>query len=290
MLRIPLVGLLTLVVFLLLALSGCREGEVEQLADGLVVANQAYQEHFGPPPQGKKGRAFARVGYLPVRDADPKVQPFPLFLFTEENQLQLILDRLIGDQLHIGTGGEIYDPFPADLALVIDPLDQKTVTIRLTHAGAWPEKDRDAGDLALAETALQFPEVERVRILLNGEPLPKMPVGGYMHEAERIAELGSPQLILIAGAWEDDAEDPEELLIEFDRPVRVDNFALRHVGGPPVQGEYFTSIFEMAVVVHPEDPALFREGLPLEAEWQVEDALGRTGSGSATMALQRFEH
>jgi hypothetical protein len=46
----------------------------------------------------------------------------------------------------------------------------------------------------------------------------------------------------------------------------------------------------MAVVIHPEDPSLFREGVTLSAEWEVVDGLGRHGQAEGVFRLQRNEH
>ena len=288
--RATSIGLMSAILLLLLTLPGCREREAEQLAEGLVTANQSFQAFFGPPPQGEKGRAFARVGFLPLRETPDKVRPLPLFLFTENNQLLLILERLLSREMHLSPSGPLFVPFPQDLDLTLEGPEGDRLTLQLTSTANWLEQDRRAAGIALAETVFQFPEWRSVRILWNGEPLPGMPAEGYSHQAERIVDPGPPRLILIAGAWENDAADPEELLVEFDRPVKVENFTLRHASGEPVKGEYFTSIFEMAVIVHPENPSLFREGTPLQAQWQVEDALGRRGSGTANLPMQRFEH
>ena len=66
--------------------SGCREeasrpAEVPGESAVRVEATSAYLEHFGVPPQGEAGRAFARVGYLPVRKSPGRLVARPIFVF-----------------------------------------------------------------------------------------------------------------------------------------------------------------------------------------------------------------
>ena len=283
-------------LLLLLCAAGCRQEETQQqppaTADtaGLVEANPAFLKNFGKPPQGKAGRAYAMVGYLPLRTAPASLRAIPFFLFSTENQLGKILDRLTGGELLLPPDSELYDPFPADLEVSFQPAEQGVLTLELTSRQAWSSTDMAAAGLALAETARQFAEVTRVRILLNGEALPQMPEGGYLHNPQLIVEAGPPQLVMLAGAWQDGSEVPAELLIEFDRPVTVERVKLYDEAGNAVAGEYYTAIFQMAVVVHPEQPERYREGSLLRVEWSVVDNLGRAGSGTATRPLRRLEH
>ena len=93
-------------VFVLFSLVGCQKEEIpptEPKASGLVVATQAYLDNFGSPPQGKAGEAFARVGYLPLQSAPGKVRAFPLFLFSDKDELRQILERLVSGELQLTT-------------------------------------------------------------------------------------------------------------------------------------------------------------------------------------------
>ena len=90
--------------------------------------------------------------------------------------------------------------------------------------------------------------------------------------------------------WEKGTDNLDELLVEFDRPIKVNSFKLYNSSEVSIEGEYFTSIFQMAVVVLPGDKNLYKEGDVLRAEWDVVDIMGRTNSGSSTMPLRRYEH
>ena len=102
--------------------------------------------------------------------------------------------------------------------------------------------------------------------------------------------VGPPAPVLLAGMWEQGTDNLDELLVEFDRPVKVKNFKLYDSSGKSIEGEYFTSIFQMAVVVLPGDKTLYKEGDVLRVEWDVVDFMGRVNSGSSTLPLRRFEH
>ena len=58
-------------------LLACEQQPNVQPVDGFVSASDAYLKHFGEPPQGKKGRAYARVAYLPIKNNPGKIRAFP---------------------------------------------------------------------------------------------------------------------------------------------------------------------------------------------------------------------
>ncbi len=272
-------------------LSGCkREETIDPQGTGYVEANHAYEENFGAPPQGKVGNAFARVAYLPLRNAPEKLRAMPLFLFTDRDQLRQILERLISGELLMQKSSDLYNPFPAGLKMTVANPEGPALSLSLATDQDWASDDMLAGSLALAETALQFSSVERVIILLDGAPVPQMPAGGFVHDQESLVRVEPPALVLMAGVWEQGKAAPVELLVDFDRPIKVKNFKLYDQAGNLVVGEYYTSIFQMTVVVHPEDPGRYREGTVLRAEWDVVDELGRGNSGISTLPLQRMEH
>jgi len=289
--RINLSILIVLIVVFLFV--GCQKEEpspTESKSSGLVVANQAYLESFGSPPQGKSGEAFARVGYLPIRESPAMVRPFPLFLFSDKAELAQILNRLVSDDLQFPKESGFFKPFPDDFTLGSISSEDDTVTLNLTTQQSWPDSEMEVAGLALAQTVFQFDQVKRVVMMLNGLPFPQMPDGGYLPAPGKIHAVGPPELALIAGTWEQGSDKLDELLVEFDRPITVNNFKLYDNSGKAVEGEYFTSIFQMAVVVLPDDPTLYTEATMLRAEWNVVDGLGRSNSGTTTMPLRRFEH
>lgn len=279
------------VIFALLLFPlGCQQEETPPERAGLVTASEAYLESFGTPPQGKSGRAYAVVVYLPIKERPGKLLAFPVFLFTEENQLEKVLEKLISGDLVSSEKMNVYSPFPGDLELVIESLKDDVLTLNLNTNKRWAEADQKSAVNALKETALQFNEVSAVKIMLNGSFVLGMPENGFQHEKELLAQMTPPLLILMAGVWEEGQETPEEILIEFDRPIKIKSFNLYHSDGKKIEGDNYTSIFQMAVVLHPERPELFKEGAVLRAEWSVVDYLGRENNGVDMMALKKYLH
>lgn len=279
------------VMFALLLVSpGCQQEEAPPVRAGLVTATEAYLESFGTPPQGKSGRAYAAVVYLPTKEMPGKLLAFPVFLYTEESQLEKVLEKLISGDLVSSEKMNVYNPFPGDLEFVIESLKDDVLTLNLNISKQWAETDQKSAVIALRETALQFNEVSAVKIMLNGSFVSGMPKNGFQHQQGLIAQMTPPKLILMAGVWEEGQETPEEILIEFDRPIKIKSFNLYHSDGKKIEGDYYTSIFQMAVVLHPERPELFKEGAVLRAEWSVVDYLGRANSGVDMMALKKYLH
>lgn len=272
------------------SLTGCQQEEVVVEDTGIVEATEAYLKFYGVPPQGKEGRAYAAVGYLPTKDNPEKIGPLPVFLFTKENQTEKVLKKLVSGDL-ITSDKQPYDnPFPEDLEILAKPIQENTLVLDLVTTRQWKDEILRTGTIALMETALQFDEVKFVKVTLNGVPLSWIPDAGYQKRLDVVVDVPPPILILMAGAWEKGQDEPEEVLVEFDRPVKVNSFELYHLDGQKVEGEYFKSIFQMAVVVHPKSPELFQEGTSLRAEWNVVDELGRENSGVDTMPLKKLIH
>ncbi|HXV19718.1 MAG TPA: GerMN domain-containing protein [Desulfuromonadales bacterium] len=280
-------------LFILLAavlLTGC-EKKTPGLPAGAVKANPAYLENFGQPPTPESGTCFARVGFFPLRSDPGKVRPVPFFLFREDGQLQLVLARLVSGEVTFPEESDLFNPFPAGTRLKVGSLEQGVAELTLSLDGnSTAAPDLAAMAAALTETAVQFNEVKRVRILVDGVFPPGMPDGGFGHEPQRIASPDVPNLLMVIGNWEQGAEEPEEILANFDRPVTIGSFRLQNAGGQEVKGKYYQSAFDMAVVIHPENPSAYREGVSLSAAWDVIDALGRQGKGEAIFRLQRHEH
>jgi len=279
-------------VFCFLSLFACQQEEPVPASQpsGIVIASQAYLDNFGEPPQGKAGEAFARVGYLPVRKAPGKVRAFPLFLFSKDRELQQILSRLTGGELVFPESSGLYSPFPNDLKVTSASTDKGTQTLSLMTQQSWSADDIASAGLAMAATVLQFEQTNKVFIMLNGQPLPQMPADGYVRDPGTLIAVEPPSLVLMAGMWEKGTDNLDELLVEFDRPIKVNSFKLYNSSEGSIEGEYFTSIFQMAVVVLSGDKALYKEGDVLRAEWDVVDFMGRVNSGSSTMPLRRYEH
>ena len=279
-----------LVLLTLAPLTACEKKAAEVPA-GTVTASPLFLEYFGEPPTPERGVGFARVGFYPLRADASKVRTVPFFLFREDGQLELLLQRLVSSEVTFSERSPLFNPFPAGSRLQVRSLKDGLIELDLTLGAAVADSATLAAmAAALTETAVQFDEVSRGRLYLDGEPWPGMPAEGFSHDARKIADPGAPTLLSIVGVWDKGEPDPEEILANFDRPVVIQRFALRDATGNDVQGKLFQSVFNMAVVLHPQTASEFREGVTLTAEWEVVDSLGRAGKGVDTFSLLRLEH
>ena len=60
--------------------------------------------------------------------------------------------------------------------------------------------------------------------------------------------------------------------------------------GRPFAAEVFHSVFDMAVVLKPKAPSLFKAGMPVKIRWKVIDKLARTAEGNGEFPLDMKEH
>ncbi len=279
-------GVVVLLAFLLV---GCQQQETTDKTMGKVYPSVAFKESFGEPPVPQQGYAYAHVGYLPLKDNSGQVGPIPLFMFKENEHLDRILSQLFSEQLVVSARSKLSSP--AAQGVQLTQLDQAGETL-MVYLQAPVDKsfDRTGIDRAITETATQFEEVSRVQIFYNGEPSEQQPAEGYQSRSESIAAVESPMLLDVVGIWEPGATGPEEILINFDRPVVINGFRLLNKSGEQIGGKYYTSVFNMAVVVHPAEPENFTEGMVLNVSWDVDDHLGRGNSALDSMTLSRREH
>jgi hypothetical protein len=271
------------VLIITLLLPACRQQEPAP-AGGIVKANAAYLKAFGQPPAVQSGVAFARVGYLPLQKNPDRVGAVPLYIYEPVEQLPRILRQLVGGVLALPPDSPLFVPFPTDSSIQIVSHAGGALVLSLT-AGSGVSADVGPMSIALAETALQYGDVDEVTVLVADRRY-----GPFVHEPQRIVPPAPPDMVMVAGIWDEGEDDPDEVVINFDRPVTVNSFRLSYKGGEKVAGEYFTSVFQMAVVVHPGNPQRFHEGLELTVKWQVTDALGRVGDGERDILLERFVH
>lgn len=278
------------VLVTLIFVTGCQQQTSDTSSKGIVTANSTYIEHFGNPPQVSKGLGYARVAFFPHVENPQTISAVPLYLFSNNDQLQQILQRLTSDDAILSANSQLFNPLSAGDRLKNFQIENKTLTLDLTTPRKLIRTDLSAIALSLTETALQFPEIKRVRILFNGEPLDFMPSEGFQHTPQKISAVDPPTLIGITGIWEKGAAELEEIIINFDRPVVINTIRLTNSAGEDIQGEYFRSIFDMAVVVHPLNAESYVEGSTIHAQWNVTDTLDRSNSGKKTFHLEKRTH
>ncbi len=269
---------------LLLFLLPACERQVDESA-GKVHVDATYREFFGAAPEVRAGTAWARVGFLPRTDGSGRLQPLPFFLYRQDGQLQLLLDQLTGPLLRPVAASGLVNPFPpgsrAVAASRVGASRQIDLSLPEGNKG-----DLEAMAAVLVETAARFGGVERVVLTLGGQPWPGMPNGGFLPRRERIADPGPPRPLAAYASLTAEEDHPAEILVYFDRPVTIEEFRLFDAAGGPVEGDFFQSVFDMAVVVHPRRLSRLPVGAPLKIGWQVQDARGRQGSGEVTLPLQ----
>lgn len=281
---------LTGIILACVFLCACQQDSQETLPKGHVKASLAYLQHFGEPPVPQQGVAYARVGYLPLEDRSGQVRALPFYLFSDSLPLDRVLSQLFSADLALSKRSGLRKP--SELGISLDKLDQvgDTLLVSLKIAAPVPAADKKAIARAITETAVQFDAVARVRVLFDGQSQATEPLEGYRSQKQLIAKVGPPELIDVFGSWEAGRKNPEEILVNFDRPVKVNSFRVSDQSGNQVSGEYFTSIFNMAVVLHPESPDRFQDGTKLKIEWDVTDHLDRRNSGVDDLELKRVNH
>ncbi|MFA5516583.1 MAG: GerMN domain-containing protein [Desulfuromonadales bacterium] len=281
-------------VFLLLILpllAACERREAENPAQR-IEATEAYRTYFGPPPIVREGSCFALVGFLPLDGNPGQVKPLPFFLFVEEpsRQMRLLIEHLLQLPEHVLPPGLIA-PFPAGATLETLTVRGEVAEVNLSFPGEAPTDPQIIQGIAsaLGHSLVQFPGILRVRISAGNSLLPHLPPEGFLPDPADVFQPEPPRPIGIAGVWEN-GSGPEEVMLFFDRPVEVRSVQLTSEGGKPLDGDYFQSAFDMAVVVRPAAPASLAEGMPITVDFAVADSLERAASGRETFPLSRIEH
>lgn len=284
--------LLLVLLFPLIA-GGCRKEQASPpVVEAKVTATEAYLTHFGPVPTVQEGTAHAMVGYLPKADKPEQLVPLPLYLFSESNRMQLLIERLLTVDSEATERIGASNPFPAGLILNTLIRDGDLLNVDLIGG---PELVEDSQRMqtihaVLGHSLLQFPGVKRVRLSVNGVFPQGFAAEGVVPDPAVVTSAGEPKLIGVVGLWEPGTSHPQEVSVFFDRPLSVNLLDLRGDDGNPIEGEQFRSVFDMAVVVLPKHPQRLSEGLQVTVKFDVIDKLGRTAQGEKTFPLVRMEH
>lgn len=281
----------SLMLLLAAGLSGCQRQQADTpAAGGQVKASDAYRRWFGEPPAVAEGTAWGMVGFFPLAAEPGKVLPVPLFLFTAQNQAQLLLGKILQGGAYLYLPQLAENPFPpgtmVQAVTVVDGLavaDFSSELLQLADPGL-----RQGAFAAIAHTLAQLPDIERVRITVQGQPFPGAP-GELPIDATSLVDPGPPAP-LQALLHEDDDAVPGEVVVFFNRPVRLKSFRLEYPPGEQVAGQYFTSIFDMAVILHPDNPDRMKVGSEVLIDWQVADLLERVNAGQTLLTLGILTH
>lgn len=76
----------------------------------------------------------------------------------------------------------------------------------------------------------------------------------------------------------------------FDRPVEVRELKLLSKDGQLFSGDLYHSVFDMAAVLKPKEPAQFKERMPIRVAWEVVDKLGLQAEEDNVWLLEVKEH
>lgn len=281
--------ILFLVVATLAACNASERKPAEAGKTGSVKATKAYVKEFGPAPAVEKGTAYAFVIYFPSAKDPGKVLPFPFFSFDEASLKKVALAKLIGGLGDLKSyQGEIAQPFPAGTRLLDLRQDGGAVTAIFSKEVSGARSDQGLIN-AVVLTLKQFEGVEKVAIQVEGVPASAEKQAQKADESA-VLPLGPPRLLSVTGMKEKGAATVEEVDAFFDRPVQIKELRLLGADGKPFEGEIFHSVFDMAGVLKPKDPAKFSAGLPIQVRWDVTDKVGRNSSGQTEMMLEIREH
>lgn len=280
-------------ILMIAALGACTPTDRQAPAkQGAVIATKDFQRHFGPAPKVDTGTAYAFVIYFPAAKDPGKVIPFPFFSFDEASLKRVALVRLIGGMGDISSyQGEISQPFPAGTRVLDVSQSNGLVSAGFSKelAGGKPDPlSEPALTNAIVLTLKQFEGVEQVAIRIEG-------VQSTLDKARKadesaVLELPAPRLLSVTAMRDKGASEVEEVDAFFDRPVQIKELVMSGADGKPFQGDTYQSVFDMAAVLKPKDPAQFKAGMPVKVRWSVTDNLGRSASGESEMALEVKEH
>lgn len=289
--KISRMAILSLFVAILLPMSACKKKEAPPAQPGRVSVTKAYEHFFGPAPTSDKGTCYAFVIYFPSAKEPGKVVPFPFFTFDEGSIRKVAVERLIGG-MDVGSyKGEFLPLFPSGTHLLaLDEADGK-VTVRFSKEMLKAPSDpagAKALSSALALTLSQFPGVKEVRMQVEGQKGEIVCV--VLPESEAVLQPGSPRLLSVTAVKEKGEKDPEAVHAYFDRPIEIKEITISDKDGKPFVGELFHSVFDMAAVLKPKEPSLFKAGMPVKVRWKVADKVGRSGSGDEERQLEVKEH
>jgi germination protein M len=288
------VKLFALAVAVIVSILACtRKEQPPKQKESRVSATKVYQKYFGPAPTTDKGSCYAFVIYFPSAKEAGKVVPFPFFTFDEATLKKVAVQRLIGGMADVRSyQDEILQPFPQGSRLLDLAEDNGVVTANFSKevlAGNQDQGTQRALVNALVLTLRQFDGVNGVHILVDGKenPLDKIPTAPG---ESAVVQPSQPRLLSVTAMREQGAKYVEEVNAFFDRPVEIKMLQMSGPDGKPLQGDIYQSVFDMAGVMKPKDPSIFKAGMPIKVKWNVTDKMGRNATGDVTVPLEVKQH
>jgi germination protein M len=263
-----------------------------------ISATRAYEKYFGPAPTSDKGTCFAFVIYFPSAREGGKAVPFPFFTFDEGSIKKVAVDRLLGGMDVASYSGEFIQAFPAGTRLLGMTQEKGTVTLDFSKEILNPKAGEAAGKAALNALVLtlsQFAGIENVRVQVEGK---EGKILGYaiskgqplFPDEAAIAQPSPPRLLSVTAVKDKGAKDVETVNAYFDRPVEIQELTMTDQQGKPFAGDTYQSVFDMAAVLKPKDPGVFKERMPIKVRWKVTDKVGRHAEGDSVWPMEVKEH
>ncbi len=298
--RLSKIILASALVFGLVAPVACQKKEqAVPPKNTRISATGAYEKYFGPAPTTDKGTCFAFVVYFPSAKEPGKVVPFPFFTFDEGSLRKVAVERLLGGMDLPAYRGEIFQPFKPGTRILGLTDEKGTVTVNFSKELKNLRADTvcDKGVLdAVALTLSQFSGVTEVRLAVEGKDgiiafsngcLVRQPLA---MDQGAVLDPGPPRLLDVVALKEKGAKEIEAVHAYFDRPVDIRDVSLADKDGHPFSGAMYSSVFDMAAVLKPKDPSVFKAGKLVKVRWKVADRMGRTAEGDGEFRLEVKEH
>jgi germination protein M len=253
---------------------------------GKVSATTDYEKYFGSAPSVDKGIAYAFVIYFPSSKVPGKVVPFPFFTFDEGSIKKVAVERLLSTMDTGSYQGEFIS-FPSGTRLLAINDDNGTVTANFSKELA---TSSESGFIhALALTLRQFKGVKDIKLQVEGKESPLSEVAKKCDETA-VQQPSPPRLLTVTAMRDKGAKNIEDVNAFFDRPVDVKELKLLSKDGQQFAGDLYHSVFDMAAVLKPKEPAQFKASMPIKVHWKVVDKLGRQAEGDNVWLLEVKEH
>lgn len=250
-----------------------------------VQATQAYREAYGPPPVSDAQGGLAAGTYHPGVGASgraDRLSPLPLFSVTPDKVTEEAARILVEGHPTSARFFNVPRVFPEGSKLLGLESADGVATVRVRQ-GRQGERNSLAPQ-ALAHTLTQFDGVHAVALQVDGEGL-----SDPVKPRPDILDTPAPPRLLDVVAAVHEGEDPEQIAVLFDRPVEVALCSIRLADGKDLPGNLYTSMFDMAAILRPEDPKVIREGLPMLVKWSVRDKTGRLSKGEISTELRIYQ-
>ncbi|ABB31779.1 Lipoprotein LpqB, GerMN domain [Geobacter metallireducens RCH3] len=297
--RIALVAILVLI-----ALAGCSKEQKNVPGKQVrVSATGAYEKYFGPAPTTDKGTCYAFVIYFPSAKEPGKVVPFPFFTFDQSSLKKVAVERLLGG-MDVGSyKGEFLQLFAPGTRILGLAEQNDAVTVNFSKEILAAKADAVVEKALLDAVALtlsQFSGVREVRMQIEGKESGTVDGkdvamflghGGPLKPQESaVLHPSPPRLLSVTAMKEKGAKEVEEVNVFFDRPLEIKELNIAGGDNKRFDGEVYHSVFDMAAVLKPKAPSLFKAGMPVKVRWKVTDKVGRSAEGAGEFPLEVQEH